>query len=366
MTKKILIGVAAVVIIAVILLNVLYFKPKTSEPIRIGGILMLTGAGSTWGLNSQRGADLAIEEINNEGGINGRQLEIIYEDNQGDDARVAVSAFYGLLRDDIKIILGTNWSPSGIALAPLACEEEVLMISPSLGVAEFNEECDYLFNLWPHDFLLSKELGSLVYDDGYRKIAILGSQQAWEQEQAYAVKAGFENAGGEVVSFQLPSQHEEEFSDEVQNIKEANPEAVVLTLSTDPVGLAAKKLYEAGVNVQFYAILLDSGALRDAEGALEGTIAVTSFTPNQEFTDLFISKFGERPDIGFDTSYDAIKLIAESIEETGSTDPNVLKDYINSLDEYEGVSGTLKFDGKGGVIKPFKFIVVEGDMISDR
>lgn len=111
-----MIGVTTVVIIAIILLNVLYFKPKTVEPIRIGGILMLTGVGSNWGLNSQRGVDHAIEEINNEGGIDGRLLEIVYEDNQGDDPRVAVSAFYELFREDINIILGPNWSPSGLAL----------------------------------------------------------------------------------------------------------------------------------------------------------------------------------------------------------------------------------------------------------
>lgn len=366
MNRKILIGIIAVVIITIVLLNVLYLKPKTSEPIRIGGILMLTGAGSSQGLNSQRGADLAIEKINSEGGINGRQLETSYKDNQGDNARVAVTVFYEFLREDIKIILGPNWTPSGLVLAPLACEKQVLMISPSLGVAGFNGECNYLFNLWPHDNLLSEELGKQIYDEGYRKIAILGSQQAWEQEQAYAVKTGFENSGGEVVSFQLPSQDEQEFSTETENIREADPEAVVLTLSTDPVGLAAKKLYETDVNVQYYAILLDDGSIQDAEGALEGSIAVTSFTPNQEFIDAFVNKYGEQPEFGADTSYDAIMLIAQAIEETDSTDPTVLKDYINALDGYEGASGTLVFDGNGGVTKPFKFVAVEGNVVVDR
>ncbi len=363
--KKTGIVIAVIAVIIIALFSVFYLTPKTHKPIKIGAIFMLSGTGSNWGLNSQRGVDLAIEQINSEGGINNRKLEIVYEDNQGDDARVAVSAFFRLFKNNIKIILGPNWSPSGLALAPLACDKQVLMISPTLGVAGFNEECDYLFNVWPHDSLLSEELAKLAYHEGYRKIAILGSQQTWEQEQAFIIKEMFENLGGEVVSFHLPSKEEREFSNEVQNIKQIGPEAVVLTLGTASSGLAAKNLYKAGVRVPFYAVLITDQSIQDAEGALEGTVVITSFTPNQEFVDLFVSKYGEQPDIGSDTSYDAIKLIAQAIEETGSTDPTVVKDYINSLEKYEGVSGSLIFEGKGGVTKPFKFTVVKANKIAN-
>ena len=356
--------IIAIVIMVVAALAVFYaLRMQKEGPIKLGAILMLSKTASDWGSNSQKGADLAIEEINSKDGINNRKLEIVYKDNQGDDARVAVSAFFKLLKEDIKIILGPNWTPSGLALAPLACDKKVLMISPSLGVAGFNEKCDYLFNLWPHDSLLSEELGRLVYHEGHRKIAILGSQQAWEQLQAFIIKETFENLGGEVVSFHLPSKEEEEFSNEVQNIKEIDPEAVVLTLGTASSGLAAKNLYKAGIRVPFYAVLITDQSIQDAEGGLEGAVVITSFTPNQEFAELFISKYGEQPGIGSDTSYDAIKLIAEAIEETGSTDPTALKDYINALDKCEGLSGTLIFDGKGGVTKPFKFTVVKDNKI---
>lgn len=363
--KRIGIVIAVITVIIIALFRVFYLTSKTHKPIKIGAIFMLSGTGSNWGLNSQRGVDLAIEQINSEGGINNRKLEIVYEDNQGDDARVAVSAFFRLFKNNIKIILGPNWSPSGLALAPLACDKQVLMISPTLGMAGFNEECDYLFNVWPHDSLLSEELAKLVYHEGYRKIAILGSQQTWEQEQAFIIKEMFENLGGEVVSFHLPSKEEREFSNEVRNIKQIGPEAVVLTLGTASSGLAAKNLYKAGVRVPFYAVLITDQSIQDAEGGLEGTVVITSFTPNQEFTDLFVSKYGEQPDIGSDTSYDAIKLIAQAIEETGSTDPTVVKDYINSLEKYEGVSGSLIFDGKGGVTKPFRFTVVKANKIAN-
>ena len=366
MNKKMLIGV--IVIIAAGVIGYLLLRKDTSskEPIKIGGILMLTEEGSDWGLNSQKGADLAIEDINNGGGIHGRKLEMVYEDNLGDDPRTAVSAFFKLFRNRVRIILGPNWSPSGLALAPLARERQVLMISPTLGVADFNEESDYTFNLWPHDFFLSQELGKLVYKEGHRKIAVFGSQQAWEQEQAYAVKRSFESAGGEVVSFQLPAATAKKFPNEAQEIKTANPEAVVLTLSTDPVGLAAKQLWEADVRVPFYVVLPNRQAILDAEGALEKAVGLTSFTPSQEFTARFVQKYKKNPDIGSDTSYDAIMLLAKAMRETGSTAPVVLKDYLSAMKIYGGVSGSLTFDGKGGVTKPFKAVVVKNNALAPR
>jgi len=223
-----------------------------------------------------------------------------------------------------------------------------------------------IHSIWPHDFLLTEELGKLAYKEGHRKIAVLGSQQVREQEQAYAVKRSFENAGGEVVSFQLPSANASEFSNEVQEIKTTNPEAVVLTLSTDPAGLAAKQLWEAGIRVQFYTVLLSRKALLADEGALEQAVAVTSFTPSQEFTNRFVRKYKKNPVCGSDTSYDVIMLLAQAMRETASTDPAVLKDYLNAMKKYEGVSGTLTFDGKGGVMKPFVTIVVKDNAIVSR
>ena len=364
--KKMLIGVIVLLAAAVAAYLLLWKNASSKEPIRIGAILMLTEEGANNGLQSQRGADLAVEDINNDGGINGRKLEMVYEDNKGDNPRAAVSAFFTLFRNRIRIILGPNWSPSGLALAPLARQKQVLMISPTLGVAGFNEESDYLFNLWPHDFFLSRELGKLVYNEGHRKIAVLGSQQAWEQEQAYAVKKSFENAGGEVVFFQLPSATAKEFPNEVQEIKEIGPDAVVLTLSMDPVDLAAKQLRKAGVSVPLYTVLLDQRAILNAEGALEEAVAMTSFTPSQEFIDRFARKYNEKPDYGSDTSYDTVMLLAQAMRETSSTDPSVLKDHLNALKKYEGVSGTMIFDGKGGVTKPFVTVVVKNNAMVPR
>lgn len=333
-----------------------------NETIKIGAIFMLTGVGSNWGTNSQQGIELAIKEINGDGGIDGKFLEVIYEDNQGDNPAAAVTALQKLSAQDVQIVLGPNWSPSGIATAPIACDEKILMISPSLGVADFNEKCDYLFNLWPHDELLSESLGKYLYAQGYRKIAILGSGQVWEETQALAVRKEFESSGGQVVAFQLPQAGEQDFRTDALKIKESDPEAVVVQYSFQH--LAAKQLRQIGVIAPFYAVLTDDERIKGAEGALEETVVITSFTPTREFVDKFAAEYNAQPDIGSDTSYDAVMLLAKAMKETHSTDPTTLKDYINGLKDYEGVSGKLTFDGKGGVAKPQKMMMIKNNKLS--
>ena len=111
------------------------------DTIQIGAILILSGVGSNWGEDTQKGMELAKDHINRNGGLLGKNLSIIYEDNPGDDAKTALSALQSLKIRGIDMIVGTTWSGSGKAVAPVACEEKILMISPSLGVADFNERC---------------------------------------------------------------------------------------------------------------------------------------------------------------------------------------------------------------------------------
>ncbi len=359
----IILSVCMLIVIGAVIGFSLTSRAITANTIDIGAIFMLTGTGATWGINSQRGVELAVEEINDNGGVNGRQIRVVYEDNQGDNPKIAVTALHKLSNQGINIILGPNWSPSGNAVAPIACEKGIVMISPSLGVADFNEECDFLFNLWPHDDVSSEKLGEYLYEKGYKKIAVLGSLQVWEQTQAYAVKKGFEGKGGKVVSFILTQPEETDFGGEVVKIKNVDPDAIVFTNYAGE-HISAKRLREINVQVPFFSILIDDEKIKSAQGALEDAIIITSFTPSEKFMNKFKEKYKEQPDIGSDTSYDAVMLLAQAMRETQSTNPEILKKYMNGLKKYEGTSGRLVFDRKGGVTKePELMIVKEGKLI---
>ena len=332
------------------------------EPIKIGGILMMSGKHATWGVNAERGASMAIADINAKGGVLGRPLKLIVEDNQGDNAKIAVTSLHKLNSEGVKFVLGPNWSPSGLSVAPVACEAGVVMISPSLGVAGFNEECDYIFNVWPHDDSLSTLVGKHAVSLGYTKIAVLGSQQVWEEAQARAVKEGVVAAGGDVL-LEIAQEGERDFEAEATKIKAFGPDAVVLT-SYSNIDIAAKRVRELGVEAPFFSVTLDQDLVSRAPKAFEGAVIATSFTPSAAHVAKYVAKYNEEPDIGgADTGYDAVMLLAEAMKATKSTDPAKVKDYLNGLETYDGVSGHLTFDGKGAVTKPPVFKVVKDGKI---
>ena len=333
-----------------------------SQNIKIGALLILTGTGAEWGQHSVQGIDLAVEEINARGGGLGKQLQIVYEDNPNDDGNSALTSLNKLIQDDVQIVVGTTWSGSGLATAPAACENKLLMISPTLGVAGFNEECDYIFNLWPHDKYINEQYGAYIYQQGYNKIAIIGSQQIWEKEQADAIKKGFEEAGGEVVIFENGLPNQKDFRTDVLKIKSSEAEAIAITRNFG-VSLLSKDIKKAGLELPIYTAHLDASYLVEAEGSLEGAYSSNAFLPTEEFKTKFQGIYGVEPEIGADSSYDTIMFIAQAIESTQSTDPTVLKDYMNAVEVFEGASGKLIFDDKGGVDKTGYVTVAKGDQL---
>jgi len=122
---------------------------------------------------------------------------------------------------------------------------------------------------------------------------------------------------------------------------------------------------DIGVNAQFFSVLMDDERIKGSDGAFEGTIAITSFTPTEKFITKFKQKYNEEADMGSDTAYDAAMLLAKAMKGTGSTDVDILKDYLNDLETYDGASGHLTFDGKGGVTKTPSFKIVKNGKLVD-
>jgi len=336
------------------------------DPITLGSILILSGEGASWGTASKNGIDLAIQDLNQKGGVLGRPLEADHQDDASDPKK-SVTAFK-MLREtkDIDVIIGTTWSHTGLPLIEMAEQSETLIVSPSLGMAEFNEGSDFLFNTWPHDAILSAELAELVHKRGIRKVAMIGAQQVWVKEQTTAFKERFEELGGEVVILVEPDPSDMTPYADASKIKQVADECDAIVSTTDGVrvgGRVAVRLKELGVDLPIYSITIDQDTIDDTRGAYEGLEFLTSLTPTDTFKQRYETEFGTAIDIGAASAYDAVMMIAQAMEETGSTDPVVLKDYMGRIKTVKGVSGDLTADGKGGFTKPFTLMkVIDGKM----
>ena len=358
--SKTLKWVIAIIVIIIIIVGVWYFGTKPATPvqnstIKIGSVLILTGEGSSWGQASRNGIDMAIEKINAEGGVNGQKLEAVHQDDQG-GATNAVNAFNNLAdAQGVKFVIGTNWTVTGLPLVDLANQKKAVVISPSLGSQKFNEGSDYLFNTWPHDYILSANLADYVYKQGHTKVALIGAQDPWVLDQTKAFTDRFEQLGGTIVVKVEPLPKTTDVSSDATKIKAAKGiTAVISTTDGVQVGsLIAKRLRELNVKLPFYCITMDQSAIDAAHGAYEGMEFLTFLTPTPEFKSAYESRVGSPIDIGADTAYDAVMMLAQAMKETKSTDPTVVAQALAGIKTYNGASGHLVSDGKRAFTKDY-------------
>jgi len=220
------IGIVAVVIIAAIMISSI---PKEEETIKIGSILSLNGAASSWGQAAQNGMNLAVEDINREGGIHGKKIKIVYENDQSDPTQTVTA--YNKLKNinDIKFFIGASWTKFGLPLKDLINNE--IFISPSLGSRTFNEGNKYIFNTRQHDYILSRDLAKYIYNKGHRTISILSVNDPYNKEQADELKRVFENLGGTVKYVFEPVIEQKDVRTDLLKIKN-DPEIDALVATT--------------------------------------------------------------------------------------------------------------------------------------
>lgn len=338
------------------------------EPFKIGGILILTGEGASVGNASRNGALLAVEKINATGGLLGRPLEIDFQDDGG-DPKTTLAAFRNLVDSKgVKFILGPTWSNTGEVVIEPADRKGILVFSPSLGMAKFNESSKFLFNTWPHDYLLSQSLAELVFRDGHRNVAMVGAEHVWVKEQTEAFRKRFEELGGKIGYIVEPAPGTTDLRSEALRIKNApGIDAYVSTTDGVVVGsLVAKFLKEVGVHIPTYSITLDQSAIDASSGGFEGLKFLTSLTPTKQFQTEYEARFKVGIDIGADSAYDAVTMIADAIRQTKSFEPRVVAEHLSRITTYSGVSGELTSDGKRGFTKPFALKkVVDGKGVNN-
>jgi len=323
------------------------------DTITIGSILILTGEGSSWGVASKNGIEMAVKKVNAEGGINGKKLRVLHQDDQG-DPKQAISAFRQLVHvSNVNIIIGPNWSSTGKAIMKLADSNKVLTISPTLGIADFNESSDLLFNTKVHDFLLSRELAHYVFNKGHKNIALIGAAEVWVEEQIKEFRETYESLGGKILILEQPLPGTTDVKSIALKIRN-NKQVDALVSATNGViigSLVAKALMEMKVSLPMYSVILDQSAIDAAQGGFEGVEFITSLNPLPEFVKEYEETYNTHIDVGADGAYDATMLIAEAMRKTGSFDSQVLADYLNTIEKYDGVSGSLIADKKGGFEK---------------
>lgn len=341
--------------------NINFNEPITKkEPIKIGVIGTLTGIGAYYGEQELNGVKLALDEINQNGGISGRIIELIVEDSQA-APQTAVTALQKLINvNQIKFVIGDSWVSTTAAITPVANTNKIILISPVALLDELSQD-DYFFRTIPNTQDMVKPLSEYAFDKMQaRKIAIMFQQTPYGVEHSRDFKYAFEKLGGEIVVEEGFLITAKDLQTELTKIKAKNPDTIFnLHASNASIGLLIQQAKELGLKVNWLASFGAENAplLEQYSQIAEGLIYPYSYDPEsdllsaKQFSQSYLAKYGKIPSLTAANSYDALKLIAMAIEKHGE-DTEKIKEFLLSVKNYQGASGVLSFDQNGDVEKP--------------
>jgi len=329
--------------------------PTTKEMIKIGAILPLTGEAAVWGENVKTGIELAKEEINKKGGINGRKIEVIYEDGQC-DSKTGVSAAQKLITvDKVQVIIGEVCSSVTLAIAPIANQNKVVLITPASSADSISQAGEYIFRNYPRNSQFLDKISELIEKLNKKKIAILFVNNDYGVGlKDYALQ---KISKEKIVLVEGHDQKETDFRTTLTKLKSINPDAVILATYYEDGALILKQAKEMKIN----ALFLGTDAFDDpkvveiakeaAEGLIFSAVKLEAGPKFSEFKKAYIEKYNKEPVFLSDFAYDTLNIIAEAIEK-GNYKGEDIKNYLYSIKNFPGASNSISFDENGDLINP--------------
>lgn len=213
-----------------------------------GSLLPQTGDLSYLGPPMSAGVKVAVAELNDHGGVLGKDVKLVAGDSGDGTPNIAPQETDKLLDQDVDVIVGTASSSVSLSVLDKIVNAGVLNISPSVTSPEFDTFPDkgLFFRLMQSDALQGGVLANTMSNDGYTDIAILVRQDAWGQGLAAGIKATFEESGGNVVATRFYAPDSGGFTAEVNAVKAADPDAIAL-VGFDETKKIVPELIKAGL-----------------------------------------------------------------------------------------------------------------------
>ncbi|MCB0384854.1 MAG: ABC transporter substrate-binding protein [Bdellovibrionales bacterium] len=341
-----------------------------NSPIPVGAFLSLTGTDASFSSSTQKGMELAIDQINSKGGVKGRHLKLIIKDDQGKPETAAQVVEALADQDNVVAIIGQAASQLSLAAAPVAQKKQVPMISPSSTNPRVTEAGDYVFRVCFIDpfqgYVMAKFARSHLKVD---KVAILRDRKSeYSMGLAEYFSKTFLNLGGEVVAEEEFVSGDLDFREQIGHIRSQSPAAVFIPGYYTEVALIARQIRQMGMK----AHLLggdgwDSGKLFElARESVNGSYFSSHFTSESKepqvklFVDLFRDKFKERPDGFAAMAFDATHILAQAIAKAPSATRQEIRNKIAETKEFPGVTGAISLNSEKKNKKPAVIFKIDG------
>jgi branched-chain amino acid transport system substrate-binding protein len=322
---------------------------------RIGIPAPLSGGSAEYGEFMRQGALLAEEEINTQGGINGRKLELIFEDSQGQPAEATKAAEKLIVRDQVNVITDAFNSSATLAVAEVAKRERVpLVVGLSTADAITASGNPFVFRVCAPNMKLATQLGDYIaQNEKPASVAYIYEKTDFGINLANVVRQRLELAGVKTVANEGINQHEVDFLSLISKLKPLKPDMVFLAVIADSALPFLRQAQQAGFRARWgnAASLSNPKFLQDAGNLADGFIGITHFEASsaeegaQTFVEKFRAKYGQVPTHYSAVYYDTIHTIVDAMRRGGFERNNIL-DAMKATD-HKGVTGRIRFDSSG-------------------
>lgn len=344
--------------------------PETSASldIPVGEFASLTGATASFGQSSHKGTQMAVDEVNAAGGVLGKKLRLITEDDQSRPGEAATVVRKMISRDRIIALLGEVASSRSLEAAPICQQAGIPMISPASTNPKVTEVGDQIFRVCFIDPFQGTVLSKFALSKGWKRVAILTDVK---QDYSVGLSQFFKNHitanGGEVVSEQSYSSGDKDFKAQLTAVKGSQPDAILASGYYTEAGLIALQARE----LQIAAPLLggdgwDSPSLVEVGGkAIEGSFFSNHFSVEdpapmiQEFLKKYRAKFNSEPDAMAALGYDSAMILVDAIKRAGSTEGPKLKAAIADTKDFVAVTGKITLNKERNADKSAVMLVIK-------
>jgi branched-chain amino acid transport system substrate-binding protein len=362
--------IRALAVVSLLMSPLCGLRAAAPEPIKVGEIASLTGKEAAFGQSSHKGTLLAIEELNAAGGVLGRPLKLITEDNQTKAGESATAARKLISRDQVVALLGEVASSRSLEIAPIAQSSKIPMVSPASTNPKVTAVGSYVFRVCFIDPFQGTVMAKFAHADlGLRRVAVLTSvSSAYSVGLSKFFKERFLAEGGEIAIEQKYAEGDKDFRAQLTAIKATGVGGIFVPGYYSEAALIAKQARELGITAALFGgdgweapQLLAIGG-----DALEGCYYSTHYSAEdtapavQNFVKKYRARFGgEMPDAMAALGYDSAFVLADAITRAGSTAPEELRTALATTRDFVGVTGKTTIDADRNAAKAAVVVAIK-------
>ena len=329
--------------------------PALAEAL-IGVSLPQTGPKALVGRNFRQGVELAIGEINASGGVLGKPLEVVFEDDQGDNTNGAINAVNKLMQvSKVPVMIGPHYSVTQMATQKTYCNGKVVSLTGGTSVAITHSGCKYVIRTRSDDDVQAKALIAYAQKEmkAGEKTAIFYANDDFGKSGQARVVAQMAALGLKPVAVESHNPSDKDYSAQLAKLQKSGAELVILWAHDTDAALILRQAKQFGLPFKFAgAVLSEEAFLKLAGPAAEGSMSASYFVPTdpnpavQAFNKKYEAKYKMAPDVWSATYYDATILAAKAINAAGSADVEKIRAAFGKV-AYDGLLANYKCDADG-------------------